>query len=86
MTDREKLEAVAKAFRELQELEKQRRATVALMIRSCLDTILRDPAEGMTHLSWFEQTKIRRQRKADRAAAIKGLRELATMLDNPTTI
>lgn len=44
MTDREKLEVVAKNYRELQALERTRRQTQAVMIRACIKQLRKPQA------------------------------------------
>lgn len=54
MTDREKLEAVAKVYTDLEALRKKQRETTALMIRTCVahmkSTDSRKRAEAMASL------------------------------------
>jgi hypothetical protein len=76
MTDREKLEAVAASFTGLMELKDKQRVTSALMIRTCLRAITREPTP-------FEDVARRRQIVKERREALKGLADLADMLDPP---
>lgn len=73
MTDREQLEAVAASYNALMELMRQQQTTQAKMIRLCLHRITRDP-------SAFDIEKSRR-RVRERKEAIKGLEDLASMLE-----
>lgn len=83
MTDREKLEAVAKGYHKLMVLEAKRRALIAEMIRACLSRIVRDESEA-NRAGWRDAGTLRRKIRDDKAVALKGLRDLAAMLDNPT--
>jgi hypothetical protein len=75
LTDREKLERVATSYHELMTLKDKQHVTMALMIRACVQRIVRP--KGAFHID--EARRI----ETERREAIAGLTELANMLDPP---
>lgn len=69
-----KVKEIADSYRALRELELKKFSTMALMIRACLQRLDRKP-------TGFERTEDLRRNRAEREQALKGLRDLATMLE-----
>jgi hypothetical protein len=84
MTDREKLEQVAKHYRELEDLRARQAATQALMIRGCLEKLLMDPnTHNMRgHEGFGQRSKQIKKNRRDKHLAELYLIALATSLED----
>lgn len=74
MSDREKLDFICISYNELMKLKDDQRRLVAKMIRACLQRIDAKP-------SGHDRIQDMRDRRAKRDEGIKGLADLATMLE-----
>lgn len=84
MTDREKLVEIAKLHHHLEELRAQQAATMARMIRGCLDKIEMDPATYNLrgHESYRRRSEIVKENRRDQKLAKLYLIALATSLED----
>lgn len=71
---RAKVIQITDSYRELHMLQLQQFATMAKMLRACLSRLDRKP-------TGFERTEDLRRNRAEREQALKGLRDLAAMLE-----
>jgi len=81
MTDREKLEAVAKGYTDLMVLYAKQKGLIAQMLRESHRVLSKTEVSGTTFMTFRDAQAARKKHRDDQKAALKGMLDLAEMLE-----